>query len=601
MLVAREGETGVDDHDLAADLVDHHVLAHFAEASERDDSQCLVGHRAAKYCLPAGTRDGVALITLSSVVTGHCVDENEYMPLFATRARLRLALLLIPGALIAVPATAHGATRPRPSNVDPALAAVAASAQKRQPRMPLQVIVYGRGSGKAVRTARGRARRALPLLAAHSARVDANRLGKLAKQRGVAYVAPDYPVLPTSKEPQPPILFPALESLFPAVDAAPSAWNLGYAGRGVGIAVIDSGVAASEDFGDRLRRVELPGTSPDDEYGHGTFVAGVAAGQSPDGRYVGIAPHASVFSIDVSRSDGVYTSDVIAGIGWVLANHRKLKIRVVVLALTETTPSSYRSNPLDTAVEELWRRGVVVVASAGNLGRNSTSFAPANDPRVITVGAIDTNSTLDAADDREATFSSYGATLDGVQKPELLAPGRRIASVLPPASVLGRAAPLANWVAPGYAVMSGTSFSAPQVAGAAAVLLEQHPTWRPDQVKWTLMQTLRPVAGASAGALDIGAAVGFEGTPGSANRGLRPAQYGLRGATRPMFVRMRPHPRSRPRVDWNASSWNASSWNASSWNASSWNRASWVASSWNASSWNASSWNASSWNAAAFE
>jgi serine protease AprX len=353
--------------------------------------------------------------------------------------------------------------------------------------------------------------------------------------------------------------------------------------------------------GDRVQRVQLDGSAADDEYGHGTFVAGIAAGESPDGRYVGIAPRAPIFSIDVSRPDGVYTSDVLAGIAWVLRNHRKLKIRVVVLALSETSPSSYRSNPLDTGVEELWRRGVVVVVSAGNLGPDSSVFAPANDPRVITVGALDTNATLGSTDDFEATFSSRGVTLDGIRKPELLAPGRRIVSVLPPDSTLGRQAPAENWLAPGYATMSGTSFSAPQVAGAAAMLLERHPTWRPDQVKWTLMQALRPVPGASTGALDIAAAFEYEGTPGEANQGLRPAKFGLRGATRPMFIRMRPRPRSRPHVDWNGNAWNGNAWNADAWNANAWNRASWVASSWNGNAWTGNAWTANSWNVAAFD
>jgi serine protease AprX len=526
------------------------------------------------------------------------IDDNVAMrlPLRPPRARLT-----VPVALIALLAAPSGTLAAPPRNVDPALAAITASAQKRQPRTPLQVIVYGKSSGKALRVTRARHRRSLPFLAAHSARVEARRVAKLAAERGVAYVGLDYPVLPTARAQPQPITFPALASLFPVVDAAPTAWSLGYGGRGVGIAVIDSGVAPSADFGDRVRRVQLGGTVADDEYGHGTFVAGIAAGESPDGRYVGIAPRAPIYSIDVARPDGVYTSDILAGIAWVLQNHRKLKIRVVVLSLSETTPSSYRSNPLDTAVEELWRRGVVVIVSAGNLGENSTSFAPANDPRVITVGALDTNVTLDSADDVEAAFSSRGITLDGIRKPELLAPGRRIASVLPPESTLGREAPLGNWLAPGYATMSGTSFSAPQVAGAAALLLERNPTWRPDQVKWTLMQTLRAVPGASAGALDLGTAIAYDGTPGAANQGLRPAKFGLRGATRPMFIRMRPRPRSRPRVDWDSADWTGNAWNGNAWNANAWNRASWVASSWNANAWHANAWTANAWNAVAFD
>jgi serine protease AprX len=520
--------------------------------------------------------------------------------------RALLSLLFVAAALV-LPATAATKSPPNPrmpKNVDPALAAVTGSALKRNPNEQLQVIVFGRGASRAVARARGRVRRGLPVLGAQSARVSARSLAKLAGRRGVAYIAPDYPVLPTARGPEPkPIEFPALATLFPVVDAAPDAWSAGYAGRSVGIAVIDSGVTAAPEFGDRLVQVRLAGAAGDDSYGHGTFVAATAAGESPDGRYVGIAPRAPVYGIDVSRSDGVYTSDVIAGLGWVLANHQKLGIRVVVLSVTETTPSSFLASPLDTVVEQLWRRGVVVVVAAGNLGPGGVSFAPANDPHVITVGALDPNESLDFADDFEASFSSRGITLDGFRKPNLLAPGRRVVSLLPPDSTLGRAAPAANWIAPGYASISGTSFSAPQVAGAVAVLLEQHRSWKPDQVKWALLNTARPVPGASASTLDLGAAIDFEGVPGKANQGLRPAKFGARGTTRKMFIRMRPATRCRPcpPVSWNAPSWNASSWNASSWNASSWNRASWLASSWNASSWNASSWNASSWNASAFD
>ena len=100
---------------------------------------------------------------------------------------------------------------------------------------------------------------------------------------------------------------------------------------------------------------------------------------------------------------------------------------------------------------------------------------------------------------------------------------------------------------------------------------------------------------------DIGAAFEYEGTPGQANQGLRPAKFGLRGATRPMFVRMRPRPRSRPRVDWDGNAWNGNAWNANAWNANAWNRASWVASNWNGNAWTGNAWTANSWNVAAFE
>jgi serine protease AprX len=484
------------------------------------------------------------------------------------------------------------------AKADPGLAAVAANAA---PTTPLQVIVFGGGADDARKKLRLRGRRELALVGAESLTVKAKDLGRLAAQKGVTYVAADLPVLPTAAADAP--AAGTLATLFPLLDGAPAAWARGLTGKGVGIAVIDSGVAGGVDFGRRLVQVRLPRqpASTGDAYGHGTFVAGAAAGASPDGRYAGIAPASTVYAVNVARSDGVYTSDVIAGLGWVRANHRRLGIRVVSLSLTEASPSSYRTSVLDTAVEDLWRRGVLVVVSAGNLGPDSVVFAPANDPLVITVGAVDHNGTADSGDDAEAGFSSRGQTLDGIAKPELLAPGRRVASVLPRTSRLGREAPAANLVETRYATMSGTSFSAPQVAGAAAVLLQQHPRWSPDDVKCALVASARSVAGSAAGALDLARASAVASVPCKRPTN-RPARFGAKGATTAAFRQANAEAgRQAATDDWRAPDWNASSWNASSWNASSWNASSWNASSWNASSWNASSWNASSWNGSGWE
>ncbi len=152
-------------------------------------------------------------------------------------------------------------------------------------------------------------------------------------------------------------------------------------------------------------------------------------------------------------------------------------------------PSSYRTSLLDLAVERLWAAGVVVVVSAGNGGPGQVDFAPGNDPLAITVGATDNADTLATPDDR-------------------------------PDTTLGQQAPAANRVMDNYVSISGTSFSAPQVAAAAAILLEQNTAWSPDQIKWLLSQTAQPLSGSSAGALSISAAVGFTGTPGLANQGV---------------------------------------------------------------------------------
>jgi serine protease AprX len=324
------------------------------------------------------------------------------------------------------------------------------------------------------------------------------------------------------------------------------------------VAVIDSGTVAAGDFGARLTQVVLPGqTTAVDTYGHGAFVTSVLAGSSADGRYVGIAPGTTIYGINTLNSSGtLYSSDVIAGLNWVASNAAAKNIRVVNISLAETVASSYLTSALDSAVEQVWRAGVVVVTSAGNLGGSSSLYAPANDPFVITVGATDSNDTASTSDDTMATFSSTGTTQDGFAKPDILAPGRHVIGLLPSSTTLGAAAPAANIVAPGYATMSGTSFSAPQVAAAAALLLQLHPTWTPDQVKWELRQTSRPVTGTTFGALDIAASIGFTGLPGSSNTGIAPAPVQAAATVTTVIG--------------NTSGWNTSGWNTSGWNAFAW-------------------------------
>jgi serine protease AprX len=290
----------------------------------------------------------------------------------------------------------------------------------------------------------------------------------------------------------------------------------------------------------------------------------------------------------------VYTSDVITALKWVFDNAHAYNIRVVNLSLTETVPSSYKNSPLDLAVERLWASGVFVAVSAGNLGPGQIDFAPANDPLVFTVGAFDTMDTSGPGDDTLSTWSSSGTTVDGFAKPNLLAPGRHIASPLPTGTTLDTLAPLGNHVAPGYASINGTSFAAPQVAGAAAIILQWHPAYSPDNVKWALIakQGSKP-KNSKIGSLSLSSSYNLAGTPGRANQGV-PALVcapGMPCLTDGTIAS------SWDSSSWNSSSWSSSSWNSSSWNSSSWNStADWSASSWNSSSWNSSSWNSTSWN-----
>jgi serine protease AprX len=355
-------------------------------------------------------------------------------------------------------------------------------------------------------------------------------LGALTAEPGVSYVTLD-PSIASTGTVKAPIAGTALVTSYPQTDNVLGAWQSGITGKNVGVAVIDSGVTPGADFQNpnRLQQIKLQGqqsgASLNDPYGHGTFVAGIVGGDSVDGHFIGLAPSSNLDAINLSRPDGLRSSDVIAALLWVLAHHTDKQISVVNLSLTETTTSSYLQSPLDAVVEKLWQAGVSVVVSAGNLGPGTTSYAPANDPFVITVGATDTTAPGITS---VASFSSSGTTQDGIQKPELMAPGRRIGSLLPNNTSLGKQAPASALLQSGYAMMSGTSFSAPQVSGAVADLLQAYPNLTPDQVKAILVQSARPVAGSPAGTLDLGAALALAANPPSnAKQTWQPARWSV--------------------------------------------------------------------------
>jgi serine protease AprX len=506
--------------------------------------------------------------------------------------RLFLAFLvaqLMAGALLTGASTPSLAAGSGKLKAAPALAALAANSR---PDDQLRVIVQGADAGSATTGVHGRIASRLGLVGGVAATIPAGELDRLAADPRVSFVAPDAPVrLATTGA----VSSSSLATLYPSRDAVSKPWGAGVTGRGVGIAIIDSGVAASADFGSRLVQVPLDGQtgSLDDTVGHGTMVAGVAAGNSSDGKFIGIAPGANVYAINIKRDTGVYASDVVTALKWVFDNAHTYNIRVVNLSLSETVPSSYKNSPLDLAVERLWASGIFVSVSAGNLGAGQIDYAPANDPLVETVGAFDTMDTAGGKDDNLLTWSSRGTTVDGFAKPEVVTPGRRIASLLPLGTYLDAQAPAANRVVAGYAAINGTSFAAPQIAGAAAILFQEHPTWSPDNVKWLLTAKPGPKPkNSTVGSLNLGPVYDFSSTPGRANQGVpalicAPDTTCLSGSTVAS---------SWDSSSWNSSSWNSSSWNSSSWNSSSWNSADWDSSSWNSSSWNSSSWNSTSWN-----
>lgn len=369
------------------------------------------------------------------------------------------------------------------------------------------------------------------------------------------------------------------------------------------IAVVDSGVdAARSDFGNRvvgqISLTRLQPNSSGDGRGHGTFVAGLAAG-----RY-GAAPGARLVSLDVMDDNGkAMTSDVIAAADWILQNKARYGIRVANFSLHSSRPSSFRTDPLDRAVERLWFAGVVVVASVGNYANNGSvsgvPFAPANDPFVITVGAVDLGSTRRAEDDSNAPWSAYGRTPDGFRKPELGAPGRRLIGPVPPASTLLLERP-DRGVLRGYMRLSGTSFAAPMVSAAAAYVLAAHPDWTPDQVKGALMISAEKAGKATEGSLGVGSldarAAQRVSRPPNPNRALNrflitePA-----GGAHPVFDSASWDSAAKSDASWDSASWSDVSWSDASWDSASWSDASWSDASWSDASWADVSWADASW------
>jgi serine protease AprX len=362
------------------------------------------------------------------------------------------------------------------------------------------------------------------------------------------------------------------------------------------IAIVDSGIDATRpEFAGRIAASvnlsSLPGNSPGDGRGHGTFVAGIAAGDL-QGKS-GAAPGAKIVSLDVMDDKGMAkTSDVIAAADWILANKAKYGIRVANFSLHSAVANSFMYDPLDKAVERLWFDNVVVVVAAGNYGKpdgpSGVPFAPGNDPFVITVGASDTGKSVSTNDDVAAPWSAYGYTLDGFAKPDLAAPGRYMVGPVPVSATLytERAD---HVVEPGYMELSGTSFAAPIVAGVAALILGKHPEFTPDQVKGALMLGTKPMPRAS----DLSEGVG-EVNAGRSLETLKPPNP---NKALNAFVVDNPLTGGRAfaAASWAAKAKDDASWAEASWADASWADASWSAASWADASWSDASWASASW------
>jgi serine protease AprX len=377
-----------------------------------------------------------------------------------------------------------------------------------------------------------------------------------------------------------------------------------YVGKTPAIAVVDSGVQNRSDFGNRLiasvNVSTLAGnTSTDDQRGHGTFVAGIAAGAASD--LAGASPVAPIVSVKVMDQNGqAKTSDVITACQWILDNKAKYNIRVANFSLHSSYGTNFYRDPLDQAVEKLWFNNVVVVAAAGNYGTangpSGVKYSPGNDPFVITVGAVDLGNSLRANDDTVASWSAWGYTYDGFYKPDISAPGRYMVGPIAPGSTL-TSAKAGNMVGTDRIQLSGTSFAAPVVSGTVADMLARHPNWTPDQVKGALMRTARALhipnpRSAGLGEVTASRAAMSTVTP-NPNAGLE--QFVSTGSGTPVFDAAGWSNAARASMSWNSMSWADQSWSDMSWADQAWATMSWADMSWSDMSWADMSWADMSW------
>jgi subtilisin family serine protease len=472
----------------------------------------------------------------------------------------------------------------------------------------------------------GRAVGTLPLIGGAAGFVDAAGAAALVRAPGVAFVHADRPVGPRpgsgAAAPRP---ASRLAAPYPRVVRANRLWRDGEEGRGVAVAVLDSGIAPDADLtrprNRLLAAVSFAGSRGPlaDPGGHGTHVAGVIAGNGARsaGQYVGIAPEAGV--VDVRVLDGAgrgRVSSIVRGIGWSLANRARYNIRVLNLSFGAPANGSYRRDPLAAAAEIAWRRGLVVVAAAGNGGPGGgTVESPAVDPHLIAVGATDDQGTVRVRDDRLGWFSAWTDGDEARARPDLVAPGRRIVSLRAPGSYLDahypdRVVPARNGAS--YFRLTGTSMATPIVAGAVALLLERQPGLRPDQVKARLTRSARPYgqgAGAAppspaadgSGLLDVQAASQI-GNAGAANRGLRPAD----GFARTVYPLLYGQPLvwrdpTYLGVDWRALTWATLDWSEAAWNNLAWDAVDWSDAAWDDAAWDDAAWDDAAWDDAAWD
>jgi subtilisin family serine protease len=482
--------------------------------------------------------------------------------------------------------------------------------------------------------------RQLGIIGGFSATLPVDRLDALRSVRGVQSVTEDAGLSLSSADVADQAAQPgSLYTIANEVTGASEMWNAGYTGKGVDVAVIDSGVVPVDGLKTAGKVVYGPDLTTEaggpaknlDTNGHGTHMAGIIAGRDDaaparttggnSGDFVGMAPDARIVSIKVADAKGqTDVSQAIAAVDWVVQNRTAngLNIRVLNMSFGTDGVQSYLLDPLAFAVEQAWQQGVVVVVAGGNEGNGKGRLSnPAADPFVIAVGGDDTKGTGTTADDEVASFSNFG---NGKRNPDVLAPATGVVSLRNPGSFLDTTYPAAR-IGDRLFRGNGTSQAAAVVSGAAALLISQRPGIRPDQVKALLTGSAQPLPKAKgdkkaegSGLIDLAAAKdtatpntvqSFLAATGKGSleraRGSVHVTVNGRKVTGEVDVRGRSFNSGtwaaglKARTNWSGVSWSGVSWSGVSWSGVSWSGVSWSGVSWSGVSWSGVSWSGADW------
>lgn len=494
--------------------------------------------------------------------------------------------------------------------------------------VPVVVVERAPASGSAeaaVRAAGGSVGRSLGLVDGFAADVPASAVARLSADPAVRSVTRDAPVVMSDAQPgteaydalPPDLAWPVSSGL----DAVPSSTD----GRGVTVAVLDTGLTRHSDLGDRvIARVDLSENGNGyDAYGHGSHMAGLVAGDGSgsQGQHKGAAPGASLVSVKVAGWNGATdVSQVLAGLEWVAAHRQQYGIRVLSLSFGTDSSQKAELDPLNHAVQKLWQSGVVVVVAAGNRGSGKID-KPGDDPYSITVGAADTKGTASTTDDTVAPFSSHGKTSEGVEKPDVVAPGISLVSHRAPGSTLDAMRSAARQ-GETYFRGSGTSQATAVIAGTTALMLQAAPGLTPDQAKATLLGTtskhLATAQGGGSGLVHAGRAVQ---AAAAGTYAARPANTGLtrslgtgqldssRGSVKP-YTDWKERGKAEQLSgeydalggSWSSSDWARKAWTPTTWTGSPWARHTRVSPGWAAhtpgTTWSGLGWDQSTWSGA---